>query len=262
MNLDEKIKILCEEGNKCEELKQYDLAINKFEEALDIVEKNELKYDEGWFYIAIGEQYFKKQDLENSLKYYQTAKKHPIYVNNWFVTYRIADILRDCGKYLEAREKYILALGYIKEQENNKNQINDYINHSYEVLRELCKNEEKLGETIKEKLVKYLTHNGIKFKKIKYLKTYENDKKIYYISTFKNGLFDKGKMIIFDGENFVFNEKYDKKTEKEDVIKLLKLEENTKFRVVSLSVIEGKEFETFEYKRDGKAVNNEVVEMI
>ena len=69
-------------------------------------------------------------------------------------------------------------------------------------------------------------------------------------------------MIIFDGENFVFNEKYDKKTEKEDVIKLLKLEENTKFRVVSLSSIEGKEFETFEYKRDGKAVDNEVVEMI
>lgn len=262
MNLDEKIKILCEEGNKCEELKQYDLAINKFEEALDIVEKNELKYDEGWFYIAIGEQYYKKQDLENSLKYYQMANNHPIYINSWFVTYRIADILRDCGKYLEAREKYILALKYIKEQENNKNQINDYINHSFEVLRELRKNEEKLGETIKEKIVEYLTHNGIKFKKIKYLKTYENDKNIYYILTFKNSLFDKGKMIIFDGENFVFNEKYDKKTEKEDVIKLLKLEENTKFRVVSLSSIEGKEFETFEYKRDGKAIDNEVVEMI
>lgn len=141
MSLDEKIKKLCEDGNKCEKLKQYDLAIKKFTEALEIVEKSELKYDEGWFYIAIGEQYFFKKDLENSLKYYQMANNHPLYLYSWFVTCRIADILRDSGKYLEAREKYILALSYIKEQEMGKKHINDYMSHSSKVLCELANNE-------------------------------------------------------------------------------------------------------------------------
>ena len=69
-------------------------------------------------------------------------------------------------------------------------------------------------------------------------------------------------MIIFDGENFVFNEKYNTKTEKQDVISLLKLEENMKFRVIALSSINAKEYETMEYKRYGKAVDNDIVELI
>lgn len=262
MNLDEKIKKLCDEGNECEKLKKYDLAIKHFNEALEIIEKNELEYDEGWFYIAIGEQYFLKKDLENSLKYYEKANNHPLYLYNWFVISRIANILRDSGKYLEAREKYILALKYVKEQEMNKNQTNDYMSHSSEILWELKINEIKLGKDISKKINEYLMRNEIKFKKIKYLKTYQNDKKIYYISTFKNGLFDKEKMIIFDGKDLAVNEKYNKKTEKQDVISLLKLDKNINFKVIDLSVIAGKKFEIEEYKRYGKIIDNDIVELI
>lgn len=268
MDLDEQIKKLCEEGNKHERAKKYDLAIEKFKKALEIaekletIEKNDIRYDKGWFYIAIGEQYFLKKDLEASLKYYQMANKHPFHICDWFVICRIADILRESEKYLEAREKYILALKYIKELETEKDQINSYMSHSSQVLRELENNEIKLGFTIKEKINEYLTQNNIKFKKIGYLKTYETDKKIYYISIFKNGLFDKGKMIIFDGENFVFNEKYNVKTEKQDVISLLKLDKNINFRVIDLPSISGKEFEISEYMRYGKYIDNDIVKLI
>lgn len=69
-------------------------------------------------------------------------------------------------------------------------------------------------------------------------------------------------MIIFDGKDFVFNEKYDIKTEKQDAISLLKLDKNINFRVIDLSVIAGKEFEFSEYIRYGKAIDNDIVKLI
>lgn len=262
MNLDEKIAKLCEEGNELEKKKKYAEALKKFEDALKIVKGNELNYDIGWFYIAIGEQYYLQNDLKNALKYYEMAGKEKNYVNNWFIAFRIANILRDNGQCFDAREKYILALQYITESEKNTN-IRYYIDHTCEVLHEMGKSETKLGEPIKEKISKYLNENNIKFKKIRYIKTYEIDKKIYYIAEYKNGLFDKYKMIVFDGISFKSSDKYNYKTEKQDIINLFKLGENCKCRIVSLWNINGKEFEFSEYKMKGIyniKTENDVVE--
>ncbi len=261
MNLDEKITKLCEEGNELENTKKYDLAIEKFQEALKIVEDNKLEYDIGWFYIAIGEQYFKKQDLENALKYYEMANKQQKYINSWFTNYRIANILRDSEKLLEAREKYILSLKYIMETEKNEDKIQDYIKNSFEVLGQFYVNEERLSKTIEEKMSKYLNEKNEKFKKLKYLKTIELDKKVFYMGVYKNGLFDKNKLIVFDGKNFVLNNLYNDKTEKEDIISLFNLNGEQKIRIVSLDNIKGKEYEFAEYKSGSKIPDdNNVVE--
>ena len=96
------IEQLSEEGNALAEKNDFDVAIEKFQQALAIVPtpKNEQEASL-WLYAAIGDMYFMKDDYENSAENFYNALNCPDGQVNGFVHLRLGEDLFE----LEQKDK-------------------------------------------------------------------------------------------------------------------------------------------------------------
>ncbi|RAJ10880.1 hypothetical protein LX64_00487 [Chitinophaga skermanii] len=63
----EQVELLSEAGNEFADDEEYDAAIEKFKEALDIIPQPKSAYEgAAWLYSSIGDLYFLKDDFENA----------------------------------------------------------------------------------------------------------------------------------------------------------------------------------------------------
>ena len=183
------------EGNELEENEKYDLALEKFNLALDKAKGTD--YDIGWIYVAIAEQYFYKKEYENSLKNLENADKNYKSKNRYYINYQKGNCFLQLGEHLKARLELLNSANVLKKESESIEKNTDYINQMLDILKLLSKNEEdsreKVVNTTEEELSKKYSKkikvflNGVIF----------NENSEFYILTYKRKISGKDNLAIY-----------------------------------------------------------------
>ena len=100
-----KIRLLCSQGDKLSKLGDYDRAISKYYEALTLLPSlHERSHISAFLYTSIGEAYWNMKDYENAGESFCEAYECPGMNGNAQITFRIGQCLTECGDEANARD--------------------------------------------------------------------------------------------------------------------------------------------------------------
>lgn len=101
----DKITQLSEEGNKLFHSEQFDVALMKFNEALELVPEPKTDWEAAtWLYIAIGDTYFLKEDYVKALDSLYDAYNCLDATDNPFINLRLGQCLYELGQFEKAED--------------------------------------------------------------------------------------------------------------------------------------------------------------
>jgi tetratricopeptide (TPR) repeat protein len=107
-NLYSKILLLSEEGEKFFEKSEFDNAINRFKEAVDLLPIPKTQWEAGlWLFTALGDVYFLKKEYNTSSTYLFDALNCPNGHSNPFVLCRLGQALFEMQSFEKSKE-YLL----------------------------------------------------------------------------------------------------------------------------------------------------------
>ena len=106
----EKIQQLCEVGDELAEDEQYSKAIEKYNEAFELLPEPKYIYEAAsWIYTAIGDSLYLAEDFENATDNFQQALKCEGGLGNPFIVLRIGECFYELGNTQKAKEYLIQA---------------------------------------------------------------------------------------------------------------------------------------------------------
>jgi len=128
-----KIQELCECGDDLTDLEQYEDAIEKYTQALNLIPEPKYYYEAStWVYTAIGDALFYLENYSHALNMFQEALKCPDGIGNPFVLVRIGECFfeTDC---LDNAKNYLLQAYMVEGEEIFENEDEKY----FEVIKDL-----------------------------------------------------------------------------------------------------------------------------
>ena len=101
----EKIETLSDEGHAFAEEDKYDLALEKFQEALKLVPEPKTEWEAStWLYASIADMYFNKNDFGNAGDAFRNAMNCPEGNVNPFILLRLGECLFETNDKAGAKE--------------------------------------------------------------------------------------------------------------------------------------------------------------
>ncbi|PGS54181.1 tol-pal system YbgF family protein [Bacillus sp. AFS041924] len=121
----EHIVELSEEANALFEAQDFDGAIKKFKEALEIIPKPKFTWEaSAWILTSIGDVYFYLNDYSKAKNYFYDAFNCPGGLNNPYLLLRLGQVLFETHDEEKAKEyllrAYLLKAGEIFKEEDPK----------------------------------------------------------------------------------------------------------------------------------------------
>ncbi len=137
MSMDDKtyniIQKLCEQGDDLTDLEQYEDAIEKYTQALNLIPEPKYYYEAStWVYTAIGDALFYLENYNQALNMFQEALKCPKGIGNPFVLVRIGECFFETDS-LDNAKNYLLQAYMVEGEEIFENEDEKY----FEVIRDL-----------------------------------------------------------------------------------------------------------------------------
>ena len=129
MELDDKIYAqiirLCEEGDSLIDEEEFDKAIEKYSNALELVPLPKTDWEAStWIFTALGDTYFINEDYDMAKNNFYNALNCPDGFSNPLILMRLGESLFECGELEKAKEyllKAYLLEGYkIFNEEDDK----------------------------------------------------------------------------------------------------------------------------------------------
>lgn len=116
---------LCEEGDCLVENLNFDKAIKKYLEALNLVPEPKMNWEcSTWIYTALGDTYYIKKDYGKAKHFLYNALNCPDGFTNPFILLRLGESLSEIGENEKAKnfllEAYMLEGKNIFEEEDDK----------------------------------------------------------------------------------------------------------------------------------------------
>ena len=128
-----KIQELCECGDDLTDLEQYEDAIEKYTQALNLIPEPKYYYEAStWVYTAIGDALFYLENYSHALNMFQEALKCPDGIGNPFILVRIGECLFETDS-LDNAKNYLLQAYMVEGEEIFENEDEKY----FEVIRDL-----------------------------------------------------------------------------------------------------------------------------
>ena len=128
-----KIQELCECGDDLTDLEQYEDAIEKYTQALNLIPEPKYYYEAStWVYTAIGDALFYLENYSHALNMFQEALKCPDGIGNPFVLVRIGECFFETDS-LDNAKNYLLQAYMVEGEEIFENEDEKY----FEVIRDL-----------------------------------------------------------------------------------------------------------------------------
>ena len=107
----EQIDRLCQLGQKDEDEKKFDRAIDKYLEALDLIPEPITDWDAlTWILTAIGDIYFLLKDYPKSRQFLQDAMHCPNAIGNPFIHLRLGQVQYELEDFERAKDEFARAL--------------------------------------------------------------------------------------------------------------------------------------------------------
>ena len=137
MSMDDKtyniIQELCEQGDDLTDSEQYEDAIEKYTQALNLIPEPKYYYEAStWVYTAIGDALFYLENYNQALNMFQEALKCPNGIGNPFILVRIGECLFETDS-LDNAKNYLLQAYMVEGEEIFENEDEKY----FEVIRDL-----------------------------------------------------------------------------------------------------------------------------
>jgi TolA-binding protein len=115
MQLDDKIynKVikLCKDGDKFLKKKEYDNAIKKYNEGLELIPSPKNEWEAStWIYSALGDSYYIKEDYQKAKNYFYDAFNCPDAATNPFILIRLGECLYECEEFEKAKRIFIKSI--------------------------------------------------------------------------------------------------------------------------------------------------------
>ena len=128
-----KIQELCECGDDLTDLEQYEDAIEKYTQALNLIPEPKYYYEAStWVYTAIGDALFYLENYSHALNMFQEALKCPDGIGNPFILVRIGECLFETDS-LDNAKNYLLQAYMVEGEEIFENEDEKY----FEVIKDL-----------------------------------------------------------------------------------------------------------------------------
>ena len=128
-----KIQELCECGDDLTDLEQYEDAIEKYTQALNLIPEPKYYYEAStWVYTAIGDALFYLENYNQALNMFQEALKCPNGIGNPFILVRIGECFFETDS-LDNAKNYLLQAYMVEGEEIFENEDEKY----FEVIRDL-----------------------------------------------------------------------------------------------------------------------------
>lgn len=103
-----KIEQLCNEGDAHVQICEFDKAIKKYEQALDLFPEDIEEYDEStMIYVAMGDAMFLAGEYKEAKKYFYDALNCPGALGNPYVMFRLGQCLYECNEESKAQNYFI-----------------------------------------------------------------------------------------------------------------------------------------------------------
>jgi tetratricopeptide (TPR) repeat protein len=94
-----KIKRLCEQGDRCLELDEYNKALDKYREAWGLIPENKIDWEAStWVLSSAGEVYFRQGQFDEALNRYLRAVQCPSGLGNPYIHLRIGQLHYELGQ--------------------------------------------------------------------------------------------------------------------------------------------------------------------
>ena len=137
MSMDDKtyniIQELCEQGDDLTDSEQYEDAIEKYTQALNLIPEPKYYYEAStWVYTAIGDALFYLENYNQALNMFQEALKCPNGIGNPFILVRIGECFFETDS-LDNAKNYLLQAYMVEGEEIFENEDEKY----FEVIRDL-----------------------------------------------------------------------------------------------------------------------------
>src|SRR5947209_11865284 len=124
--LHQRITELSEAGNELVDESRYEMAINVFKQAFDLLLEPKDRWEAAtWLLVAIGDCFYFQNNFQEAYSYFRTAQKYPGGLENPYIFIRIGECLCELGTdESEAADSlmraYMLAGAEIFESEDSK----------------------------------------------------------------------------------------------------------------------------------------------
>lgn len=103
-----KLEELCDKADKYIQICEFDKAIAKYEEALDLFPKDIEEYRESTMvYTAMGDACFLACEYKEAKKYFYNALDCPNGIANPYILFRLGECLYECNEREKAKEYFI-----------------------------------------------------------------------------------------------------------------------------------------------------------
>lgn len=131
----DKITELCKSGDEYQKNGQYDLAIEKYEDAYRLLPEPKHKWEAAtWILVALGETYFFAGEYENARNALQEAMYCPCAIGNPFIHLRLGQVQFELGNLTKAADELVRA--YMGEgEEIFSDEEPKYFNYVKTVIR-------------------------------------------------------------------------------------------------------------------------------
>ena len=121
----DKIDVLSDEGDAFAEAEKFDLALEKFKEALTLIPDPKTEWEPAtWLYASMGDMYFNKNDFAAAAESFRNAMNCPEGNTNPFILLRLGECLYETNDMAGAKEHllqaYSLESADIFEEEDPK----------------------------------------------------------------------------------------------------------------------------------------------
>ena len=116
-NIYEHVKLLCANGDSLADRKEFNLALEKYQEALRLVPEPSFKWEAStWIFTAIGDAHFLSGNFNEAYSAFSSAAACPGGIGNPFIHLRLGEIQFELGNELLAADE--LARAYMSAGKN------------------------------------------------------------------------------------------------------------------------------------------------
>lgn len=106
----DKITALSEKGDEYAENEQFTSALKQYEEALNLLPEPKTDWEAAtWLYVAIGDAYYNKQELDQAMSAYQKALMSPDGTGNPYIWFSIGQIFFEEENFEKAKTHFMSA---------------------------------------------------------------------------------------------------------------------------------------------------------